>query len=257
MTNLMTVSGVKGYIDENGAAQLNLEDVARGLGFTQTKNGIEYVRYERVNGYLADMGFPQLVGKEFVPENVFYRLAMKGETEAAMKFQAMVADEILPTIRKTGTYSARPMSQAELIAAQANLLVEIEQKTNLALKAAEYTDRRVTGALNALAAPTDVDWQTATGDKIKRIAVENQLTFPILFGDLYKELENTAHVNLNSRVSRLKKRMEKTAATYKERQAVSKLHVISLDPALKLAFDGIVRRTDAKYAAARLPKQIA
>ena len=41
---------------------------------------------------------------EFIPENIFYRLAMKAKNEVAEKFQAKVADEILPAIRKTGAY---------------------------------------------------------------------------------------------------------------------------------------------------------
>lgn len=32
--NLVTIKDVKGYLDEKGTAFLNLEDVARGLGFT-------------------------------------------------------------------------------------------------------------------------------------------------------------------------------------------------------------------------------
>ena len=39
------------------------------------------------------------------PENIFYRLAMKAKNETAEKFQALVADEIIPSIRKTGSYS--------------------------------------------------------------------------------------------------------------------------------------------------------
>lgn len=254
LKDLITVSGVTGYIDENGTAWLNLENVARGLGFTQNKNGVDYVRYERVNGYLTEMGFPQLVGKEFIPENVFYRLGMKGETEAALSFQEKVADEILPAIRKTGTYSVKPMTQAELIAAQANLLVEIEKKTNVAIHAASAANQRIDGALNALAAPSPVDWQTSTKDKIVRIAMENKLSYVVLYGDLYSELERTAHVDLKRRVDCLKARMKKAGAKYTDRAEINKLHVISLDPKLKLAFDGIVRRVDAKYTAARLPQ---
>lgn len=45
------------------------------------------------------------MGKEdFIPENIFYRLAMKAKNEAAEAFQAKVADEVLPSIRKHGTY---------------------------------------------------------------------------------------------------------------------------------------------------------
>jgi prophage antirepressor-like protein len=106
VNKLTVLHGVRGFIDANGTAQLNLEDVARGLGFTQiATSGNEVVRWERVNKYLSDFGFVPTSGDEFIPENIFYRLAMKAKNTAAEAFQAKVADEILPTIRKTGSYS--------------------------------------------------------------------------------------------------------------------------------------------------------
>lgn len=104
--NLLTINGVRGYIDQNGVAHLNVEDVSRGLGFiTVATSGNAVVRWSRVNGYLEDMGYPHEVNKyTYIPENIFYRLAMKAKNEVAEKFQAQVADEILPTIRKHGAY---------------------------------------------------------------------------------------------------------------------------------------------------------
>jgi phage antirepressor YoqD-like protein len=102
----MNISGVSCY-EKDGTAYLNLEAVARGLGFTQTKNGVEYVKWERVSAYLSELGFSPEVGKDgYIPENIFYRLAMKAKNETAEKFQALVADEIIPTIRRTGGYVA-------------------------------------------------------------------------------------------------------------------------------------------------------
>lgn len=116
MTNglqVITVQNVRCYVDDNNVAWLNAEDVARGLGFVMvradrvTTSGDNYsaVRWERVNGYLAEFGYPDKVGKDdFLPENMFYRLAMKASNETAQAFQAKVADEILPSIRKNGLY---------------------------------------------------------------------------------------------------------------------------------------------------------
>lgn len=103
---IMNISGVSCY-EKDGTAYLDLEAVARGLGFTQTKNGVEYVKWERVSAYLSELGFSPEVGKDgYIPENIFYRLAMKAKNETAEKFQALVADEIIPTIRRTGGYVA-------------------------------------------------------------------------------------------------------------------------------------------------------
>lgn len=111
----MLISGVSCY-EEGGVAYLKLEDVARGLGFiqSQVKNGKEYVsiRWETINRYLDDFGFPNKVGKDdYIPENIFYRLAMKAKNETAEKFQALVADEIIPSIRRTGGYVMPKMTK--------------------------------------------------------------------------------------------------------------------------------------------------
>ena len=106
MTEIITIQNVRAYLDANNTAWLNAADVARGLGWTQTKNGVEYVRWETINNYLREFDFPKNVGKDdFIPENIFYRLVWKSRDERALEFQAKVADEILPAIRKRGVYA--------------------------------------------------------------------------------------------------------------------------------------------------------
>lgn len=93
---ITNISGVDCY-EKDGMAYLKLEAVARGLGFTDNSKGVEYVRWNTVKQYLADIGFSQEVAKtDYIPENVFYRLAMKAKNETAERFQALVADEIIP-----------------------------------------------------------------------------------------------------------------------------------------------------------------
>ena len=104
MNEVITISGVDCY-EENGTAYLKLEAVARGLGFTDNKDGIEYVRWARVDKYLKELNFATCGERpDFIPENIFYRLAMKAKNETAERFQALVADEIIPSIRKHGAY---------------------------------------------------------------------------------------------------------------------------------------------------------
>lgn len=85
---IKNISGVDCY-EKDGMAYLKLEAVARGLGFTDNSKGVEYVRWNTVKQYLADIGFSQEVAKtDYIPENVFYRLAMKAKNETAERFQA-------------------------------------------------------------------------------------------------------------------------------------------------------------------------
>lgn len=101
------ICGVDCY-EKDGTAYLKLETVARGLGFTRiAASGNEVIRWERVDGYLGDFGVPTCGHDDFIPENIFYRLAMKAKNETAEKFQAKVADEIIPEIRRTGGYRTK------------------------------------------------------------------------------------------------------------------------------------------------------
>lgn len=115
MNEVINIQGVECY-EKDGTAYLKLEAVARGLGFTQEKNGVEYVRWETVNGYLRELSFPSKLGKnDFIPENIFYRLAMKAKNEAAERFQAKIADEVIPSIRKHGAYMTPETLQAAIL----------------------------------------------------------------------------------------------------------------------------------------------
>ena len=146
MTKLMEIKNVRGYIDENNVAWLNLEDVARGLGFTQIKNDKEYIRWETIKQYLIDLRFiseenSQLVGKDtFIPENIFYKLCMKAKNELARVFQDLVCDEILPTLRKTGKYEVKK----ELTKEEKDIkLLELEsKKQEILLRQKELEERK-------------------------------------------------------------------------------------------------------------------
>lgn len=103
--------GVRG-LERDGVAYLHIEDVARGLGFTQiAASGNACVRWERIDRHLSELDFIPTSGDGqnphdyYIPENVFYRLCMKAKNAVAEAFQAKVADEIIPAIRKTGVYA--------------------------------------------------------------------------------------------------------------------------------------------------------
>lgn len=120
MNDIMTIKSVRCFTDENGTAWLNAADVARGWGFTETKGNTVYIMWRRLNSYLKEFGYfdtlaensaqvpknSTQVGKDdYLPENIVYRLGFKASNKAAEKFQIKLADDILPTLRKTGTYS--------------------------------------------------------------------------------------------------------------------------------------------------------
>lgn len=96
MNEIMNIQGIPCY-EKDGVAYLNLETVARGLGFTEKKGDVDYVMWRRVDRYLEELHFGTSAERpDYIPENIFYRLAMKAKNETAERFQALIADEVVP-----------------------------------------------------------------------------------------------------------------------------------------------------------------
>ena len=97
---IMNLDGIECY-EKDGVVYLKLETVARGLGLTRiAKSGNEVVRWERVCKYLTELGVPARGDDGFIPENIFYQLAMKARNKSAQMFQVKIADEVLPKCRQ-------------------------------------------------------------------------------------------------------------------------------------------------------------
>jgi len=243
MQELMTIQNVRGYI-KDGVAYLNLEDVARGLGFTRTaESGNEVVRWERVNGYLNDLGVPTSGYDEFIPENIFYRLAMKAKNETAEKFQAIVADEILPSIRKTGTYSIqKPVSALEALAQTVAALQEQEKR----LSQIETTQLAIKEAV--ISQPDN--WREDIRNKLNSIVQalgENK--FKEVRSESYKLLEQRAGVNLRARLINKQARMFNEGVSKSNVDKVGKIDIIEEDKKLREIYSKIVSEYIIRYVA--------
>ncbi len=115
MNEIMNISGIECY-ESDGIAYLKLEAVARGLGFTEEKDGKEYVMWRRVDTHLANLDFGTSAERpDYIPENIFYRLAMKAKNEVAEQFQAKIADEVIPSIRRHGAYMTPETLEAAIM----------------------------------------------------------------------------------------------------------------------------------------------
>lgn len=166
MNEVLSINNVHGYLDkETGTAFLNAEDVARGFGFTQiAKSGNVVVRWERVNRYLCEFGFIPTCGDgvkagDYIPENMVYRLGFKANNEVAQRFQAVLADEVLPSIRKHGAYMTEETLEKALL--NPDGLIKIltalknEQAKTKALKEETAKQKQLIGELKPKADYTD------------------------------------------------------------------------------------------------------
>lgn len=184
-------------LNEDGSISVNAEDAAIGLGWiqTQTKNGKRYIsiRWETLNMHCNGFGFPNKLGKDdYIPESLFYLLAMKANNERAQKFQKWVAIDVIPQIRKTGMYHM-PQTTDEKISLLAQGHSEVIQRLESQQKEIDTIKER----LNIIGF-ADNEWmlkklQSATKSKVLRMT-ENP-TYRVLwsryfFGGIYKSVKD-------------------------------------------------------------------
>jgi hypothetical protein len=176
--------------------------------------------------------------------NKLYLWTEKGCLHHAKSLGTDKAWEVFEMLEETyfnKQQALKPMTQAEIIAASAQQLVEIERKV-LTL------DSKITNALDIFTTPAKDDWRQEMNDKVNQMCLEQDLSYQGFRHELYTELENTARVDLSVRQLRLRKRMKKEGATITECKTISKLDIVERDPKLRPIFEGIVRKYQAKYA---------
>lgn len=106
-------------VNEDGSISINAEDTAIGYGWTEQKSGKVYPRWRTINGYLRELGFSQEVAKDdYIPESLFYMLGFKAGNDRALAYQKWLAMDVLPTLRKKGSYSmpskGNPLEQMDI-----------------------------------------------------------------------------------------------------------------------------------------------
>ncbi len=91
-------------------------DIAEALGYKNTRNAIARHCKRQVTA-LKEGGGQRVL----IPEPDVYRLVIKSRMPEAEKFEEWVMEKILPSIRKTGTYSMEPEKEGKPVSSKKSL----------------------------------------------------------------------------------------------------------------------------------------
>lgn len=223
--------------ERNGETWFCLADICEPLGLEAKK---VRVRLKQEGVVLADT--PTNGGVQsmlFVNEGNLYRAIFQSRKPEAERFTDWVTEEVLPSIRKTGGYTAKPMTLTENVAAQAQILLEQEQRLT-------RIEQRVETALTAIARPGGDTWVEDMKAAIAGYCKASGLMDTAGRGRLYEMLEREARCDTNARLRCLRQRRKEAGDRYKDYMALTKLDAIALDRKMRVAFEGIVARETAR-----------
>lgn len=102
-------------------------DVAKALGYNNPRDAVS----RHCKG-VVKRDTPTSSGVQsmsYINEGDLYRLIMKSKLPSAEKFESWVMDEVLPTIRKTGSYQ-KPLTTVEQIQVIATGFLDHEERLN-------------------------------------------------------------------------------------------------------------------------------
>ncbi|MEK5108186.1 ORF6C domain-containing protein [Cytobacillus sp. FSL K6-0129] len=180
---------------EGADIQFDAEQVAINLGITETKNNRQYVMWRRVNQYIKPFGTsaensPQVGKGDFIPEPLVYKLAFKASNTLAEKFQDWLAIEVIPQIRKTGSYSNKvvPLNSKESLIAAMKLSIETSEELDQ-VKGEVKEIRHMVEEQITLTSGEQRRLQKGVATKVYEI--ENDPEYrPTLFREIHRELKD-------------------------------------------------------------------
>lgn len=247
-------------MEVNGEPWFVLKDVCSVLGLGSAHKVADRLDEDERN----QIPLTDSLGREqettIINESGLYNVILRSDKPEAKPFRKWVTSEVLPSIRKTGSYNQKPLSPVEMFAMQAQINLEQERRLaavenrqdELTLKVQHNSDAmdKVTAAYTAPLASGET-WQESANRTVNSLVEQYGLNHQNFRRDIYAELEFTAGVDLQQRVTRLQSRMKANGATVTQCRAASKLTVIAQDKKLRAIFDGILRRRALKLSAAR------
>jgi prophage antirepressor-like protein len=165
-----------------------------------------------------------------INESGLYSAVLGSHKPQAKAFKRWVTSEVLPAIRKTGSYTQQPLSPGELLRLQAEAIIAVEQRQqeqaralleqDTRLKVIEGRFDRVDKEILALPAAMEEvpekSIRSSLNELLRSYAYRTGESYQKLWGDLYREYRYRHHVDLVTRA----KNQRKSALSYAEEVGV-------------------------------------
>ena len=219
-------------VDQNGEPWFVGKDVAQALGYGEGKSLANAVanHVDDVDKGVTEMMTPGGIQKMVViNESGLYSLIFGSKLEGAVRFKRWVTSEVLPTLRKTGSYSVVSTSnQLQDLSPELQYLIKLERQQNQQARKIEQLAESFEATRNAFSLSSGPDWKKACQNVISSIAMKRGGTdddFESVWNEIYESMERRGF-NLELRVSNAKSRAMKNGICKSDVRKISKAKII-------------------------------
>ena len=230
------------------------KDVADILGYQNGSRDIN--RHVEEEDRCKIMIFDGRQDKEtiVINESGLYSLILSSNLPNAKQFKRWVTSEVLPSIRKHGSYSVQ--SQFADLSPQLQVLIQMEtrQKQIEARQAEQATalaglEQKIQNTCEVIALDKTA-WRKDSEhliNKIARATGEGYGGIRLVYEEIYRSIESRAGVSLNTRLTNKRNRMAGEGVCKSKRDKLTRVDIIAEDKKLIEIYVAIVKELAVKY----------
>jgi prophage antirepressor-like protein len=191
-------------VEYNGKPYVVGNDIATALEYSRPYEAVTEHCKGAVSYRVID-SVGRMQDTRIIPEGDIYRLIVKAADQSrnkeikakAERYEKWIFEEVLPSIRRTGSYSIQPKSQVEallesvqLLAAQEKRLAQLEGKTTTIEHRVNSLDlTNIEGTL-----------RQRLVKMVQRYANQKGITYSVAWHDFTSAFNTAYHTNLKSRI---------------------------------------------------------
>ena len=189
-----------------------------------------------------------------VNESGLYTVILRSDKPQAKPFRKWVTSEVLPSIRKHGSYSVQ--SQFADLSPQLQVLIQMEtrQKQIEARQAEQATalaglEQKIQNTCEVIALDKTA-WRKDSEhliNKIARATGEGYGGIRLVYEEIYRSIESRAGVSLNTRLTNKRNRMAGEGVCKSKRDRLTRVDIVAEDKKLIEIYVAIVKELAVKY----------
>ena len=240
-------------VQVNGEPWFVLADVCKVLEISNSRNISSRLEPDEKGVTLVDTlgGTQQMT---IINESGLYTVILRSDKPQAKPFRKWVTSEVLPSIRKHGSYSVQ--SQFADLSPQLQVLIQMEtrQKQIEARQVEQATalaglEQKLQNTCEVIALDKTA-WRKDSEhliNKIARATGEGYGGIRLVYEEIYRSIESRAGVSLNTRLTNKRNRMAGEGVCKSKRDRLTRVDIIAEDKKLIEIYVAIVKELAVKY----------
>lgn len=224
-------------IQENGEPLFALKDVCLILELGQVAGVKRRLEDDVISNHPIEDRLGRTQQATFINEDGLYDVILDSRKQEAKQFRKWITSNVLPQIRKTGSYKIddKPKTPAEMFLENAQMMVNFESRINRVEKQQENISELV--SLNT------IDWRNKVNSILSKISEERggDMNHKNTRNESYQLLERRAGCKLEIRLTNKRKKMALEGAARSRINKANKMDVIADDRKLTEIYLAVVK----------------